>query len=103
MYNLIKQAIITKKQVIADYDGFHRELCPHILWRWKDWQYMCLFYQFWGQSSRGNIISDSPSNRRCIEISKLTNVSLRDWVWHSMSKYSKEQTCVKIVDVEIKV
>ena len=30
-YNLIRQAILDKQQVIADYGGQRREMCPHAI------------------------------------------------------------------------
>ena len=30
-YELIKDAILNKKQITAVYDGYYREMCPHAL------------------------------------------------------------------------
>ena len=51
-YELIKQAIIEKKQVIATYRGLQREMSPHVLGH-KGLRPQALFYQFGGESSSG--------------------------------------------------
>ena len=45
IYNFLKQAIISKQQVIATYNGYYREMCPHVLGT-KNGKQHCLFYQF---------------------------------------------------------
>lgn len=101
VYNLLKQAIIKKQQVIATYNGYYREMCPHALGT-KNGKEQCLFYQFGGQSSSGPIIPGSDANWRCILVSGLKNVSVRDGEWHTAYGHSKKQTCIDHVDVEVK-
>ena len=101
IYNLLKQAIIKKQQVIATYNGYYREMCPHALGT-KNGKDQCLFYQFGGQSSSGLIIPGSENNWRCIPVSGLENVSVRDGEWHTAYGHSKKQTCIDRVDVEVK-
>ena len=101
MYEIIKQAIIKKQQIIATYNGYVREMCPHVIGI-KNGQEQALFYQFGGASSSGQIQHDgSPKNWRCIPIASLENVSVRDGEWHTASGHSKRQTCVDNVDVEV--
>jgi hypothetical protein len=40
VYSLLYQAIEEKKQVIAMYDGYLREMCPHVF-RIKGWCEAC--------------------------------------------------------------
>jgi hypothetical protein len=51
-YALLRQAILERKHVIAEYDGFHREMCPHVL-GWKDGVRHIFSFQFAGGSSKG--------------------------------------------------
>lgn len=97
IYNLLRQAILKKQQVIATYNGYYREMCLHALGT-KNGKEQCLFYQFGGQSSSGLIIPDW----RCIPVSGLKNVSVRDGEWHTAYDHSKKQTCIDHVDVEVK-
>lgn len=99
-YNLIREAIMKKQQVVATYDGHVRELCPHAIGT-KGGQEQALFYQFGGTSSSGPIIPDSPKNWRCIPIGGLSNVSVRPGPWHTSGNHSKAQTCVDNIDVEV--
>src|SRR5258708_7466556 len=52
VYSLLYQAIEEKKQVIAMYDGYLREMCPHVLGS-KDGVRHVLSFQFSGVSSQG--------------------------------------------------
>lgn len=107
IYELLKQAILNKQQVFATYDGYHREMCPHILGFKKGENgeniRQCLFYQFAGQSSKGPIIPNSEHNWRCFAVEKLTNVSVRVGIWHTSPKRTfRKQTCIDLIDIEIK-
>jgi hypothetical protein len=99
-YELIRQAIINKQQVIADYHGYTREMCPHVLGT-KNGRAQGLFYQFGGGSRGGLGLPGSADNWRCIIISDLRNVAVRDGEWHTGQRHSQRQTCVDRVDVEV--
>jgi len=43
-YNVIRQAIIDKQQVIGNYDGHFREMRPHVIGT-KNGRQQALFYQ----------------------------------------------------------
>lgn len=101
-YNLLKNAVLTKQQVIASYNGYRREMCPHALGL-KNGKEHCLFYQFAGQSSSGPIIPGSEKNWRCIPVSGLMDVSAREGQWHTSLNHSKKQTCIDNVDVEVSI
>lgn len=94
-YETVRQAILNKQQVIATYDGHRREMCPHVIGT-KDGVERTLVYQFGGTSSSGNI-----PQWRCMDIDRLSNVSVRSGQWHTSGGHSKPQTCVDVVDVEV--
>lgn len=99
-YELLKQAILKKQQVIATYDGFHREMCPHTL-GYKNGRAHCLFYQFGGQSSSGPIIPGSDKNWRCIPVDRLSNLVIQDGPWHTGTRHTRRQSCIDVIDVEV--
>jgi hypothetical protein len=99
-YTIIREAIAKKQHVIATYDGHNREMCPHVI-GYKDGVEQALFYQFAGNSSKGKITKDSEKTWRCMSISKLQNVSVREGEWHTSEDHSKRQTCVDRVDLEV--
>ena len=99
-YDLIKQAILLKKQVTAVYDGLYRELCPHRLGT-KNGRQQCLFYQFGGESSTGRIVDGDEGNWRCLPLDGLVDVRLRDGEWHSAANYVNPGTCLDSIEVEI--
>lgn len=101
-YNLIRQAIIEKKQVFATYNGHQRELCPHVIGT-KNGRQQALFYQFGGTSSSRPIAPEAGSekNWRCIPIDGLRDVEIREGQWYTSSDHTRSQTCVDVVDVEV--
>ena len=72
-YNLIRQAILDKQQVIAEYLGRRREMCPHAIGT-KNGREKAIFLQFGGSSSSG--LGQPKDNWRCIFIDGLTDVSI---------------------------
>jgi hypothetical protein len=101
-YNLIRNAIINKQQVIATYNGYVREMCPHVLGL-KNGRQHALFYQFAGGSSKGLDPSNPRVNWRCVFVDELSNVSVREGLWHSADNHSRPQTCVGTIDVEVDI
>jgi hypothetical protein len=94
-YELIKQAIRNKQQVVATYKDYYREMCPHALGT-KNQKKQCLFYQFGGQSKSGGL-----PEWRCIPVDGLTDVSIQDGLWHTSDNHSRLSTCIDVIDVEI--
>ena len=97
-YNLIRQAILDKQQVIADYGGHRREMCPHAIGT-KNGREQALFFQFGGGSNSG--LRNPERNWRCIHIDLPTSVSTRDGDWCTAHNHSQQQSCVGVVDVEV--
>lgn len=99
-YEIIRQAILDKDQILATYDGHKREMCPHVIGR-KHGRAQALFYQFGGSSNSGIGPAGSPGNWRCIPIDQLTDVSSRKGEWFTASNHSRRQSCVGAIDVEV--
>lgn len=100
-YQLLRNAIITKQNVSADYKGYHRIMTPHTL-GYKDGKEKCLLYQFDGQSSSASVFPEkSPANWRCVFIDELSNVATTGGALHTCQTHTKKQTCVDDVDVEL--
>lgn len=101
-YQIIRQAIIEKQVIIAMYDGRKRIMCPHVIGTNKEGREQALCYQFAGESKSRPIEPDgSPNNWRCIDIAKLSSVTVTDGEWHTAPNHSRPQTCVADVDVEV--
>src|SRR5438093_12221689 len=99
-YALVRQAVLSKDQVIATYQGHRREMCPHVLGT-KSGISQALFYQFGGESKSGLGPSGSPGNWRCIPIDQLQDVKVKKGPWHTATDYSRQQTCVDQIDVAV--
>jgi len=102
VYEMIRLAIQKKQHVLATYKGHYREMCPHVLGT-KHGRQQVLCYQFAGTSDSGLAPAGHPSNWRCITISNLQDVEIRDGDWHTAPNHSRPQTCVDAVDVEIEL
>jgi hypothetical protein len=104
VYQMIRQAIIDKDIVVATYHGHVREMCPHVIGT-KRGRAQALFYQFSGSSTIALAPDGSPSNWRCVIVDELTEVSVRKSTgeWHTASNYSRPQTCVDRIDVEVAI
>lgn len=99
-YQLVRQAITDKKQIVAEYNGHVREMCPHVIGE-KNGRLQALCYQFGGTSSSKSIIPGSKENWRCVTIENLRVIEVRDGDWYSSSDHTRPQTCVDEVDVEV--
>jgi hypothetical protein len=97
VYELFAQAIAERKQIVCSYERLPRELCPHILGHTKG-EEVALTYQFGGQSKRG---LPPGGEWRCLSLSKVRNVQLRDGRWHAGSRHTRPQPCVEVVDVDV--
>jgi hypothetical protein len=96
VYSIVRQAIIDKEQIVADYQAYHREMCPHVIGT-KEGRRQALFFQFAGESSSG---LPPGGEWRCIPVEGLANVSARPGEWQTTS-HTQPQTCVDVVDVEV--
>jgi uncharacterized protein (DUF4415 family) len=97
VYKLFAQAMTSRNQVLCTYDGYLRELCPVILGH-TNGQEMALAYQFAGQSKSG---LPPRGQWKCLSLSKVGNVQLRDGPWHTGSSHTKPQHCVQEVDLDV--
>jgi hypothetical protein len=100
-YALIRDALLHKRQVIAVYQGRRRELCPHVLGT-KNGRRQALFYQFAGESRSGLGAAGSAANWRCIPVDELRDVCVRDGSWFTAATHSRPETCVDVIDVEVR-
>ena len=99
-YATVRSAIAEKRHVIARYNGFVREMCPHVIGT-KNGREQALFYQFGGSSSSGLSPIGSPSNWRCIPLQTIEIIEIRDGEWYTAHNHSRPQTCVDDIDLEV--
>ena len=100
VYDIIKEAILTKKVIRAIYQGRERVMCPHALGT-KGERFRAMFYQFDGYSSSGLAREGSPDNWRCMDLDQLSDASSEPGRWRTGENHSKKQTCVDRVLVEV--
>lgn len=100
-FELIMQAIKNNQQIHADYDGHHREMCPHVL-GYKAGKEQALFCQFGGTSSSQGQINPNNAQWRCIPVEELSNVEIVDGEWHTLdTKHQRRTSCVDEVVIEV--
>jgi hypothetical protein len=97
IYDLFRQAMAGRKQIVCKYGGYRRELCPIILGH-SGGAEKALTYQFGGQSKSG---LPPGGEWRCLWLSKVSHVEIRDGPWHSGSSHTQPQGCVDIVDFDM--
>jgi hypothetical protein len=102
IYELIRDAILNKKQIIATYNGFVRQMCPHTLGH-KHGRPHALFYQFAGGSSQGLDPTNPTANWRCLLVDELSGVLTCEGPWYTAPNYSRPQTCVDEIEVEVQI
>lgn len=96
-YDIIRDAIAEKKQIIATYKGHHREMCPHAIGT-KNGRAQAICFQFAGGSSQG---LPPEGAWRCLAIDELSDLSVRDGDWHTASNHSQPNTCIDEIDLEV--
>jgi hypothetical protein len=87
VYEIVREAILGKRQVVATYDDHEREMCPHAIGT-KNGRAQAIFFQFAGGSSKG---LPADGEWRCLAIDGLTSVTMRDGEWHTGSNHSQTQ------------
>ena len=97
---MIREAILRKRIVVATYRNHRRLMCPHTL-GWKNGREHALLYQFNGTSDSGLGSPGSTRNWRCVFVDELENVLVQDGDWHTCTIHTRPQTCVDIIDVEV--
>jgi hypothetical protein len=96
-YHMFERAMRMQKQILCIYDGYPRELCPIIL-GYSQEQEKALTYQFAGKSKSGL----PPGGQwRCLWLSKISNIQLRDGPWYVGSSHTQPQGCVETVDLDV--
>ena len=96
-YRRFAEAMAARKQILCIYGGHRRELCPIILGH-SHGQEKALTFQFAGGSSTGL----PPSGEwRCLFLSKVLNIQLRDGPWQAGDSHPQPQGCVEIVDFDV--
>ena len=96
-YAVLREAILNEQQVTCVHNGYHRELCPHVLGI-KNGREQVLSFQFAGESSRG---LPPGGEWRCMRVQDIQNAELRDGPWHTSQSHTQPQTCVDEIDVEV--
>jgi hypothetical protein len=91
------RAILDRKQITCTYKGAYREICPHILGH-TDGKEKALVYQFAGESATN---LPPGGEWRCLYLSEVEDVGIRNGRWYSGSEHRRAQGCVKDVYVDV--
>jgi hypothetical protein len=91
-YSIVLKAIIAKRQVVATYRGYRREMCPHVIGM-KSGIPHALFYQFAGGSEAGLEPVGSPANWRSVRLDELEDVEVRDGAWYTANPHFQPHAC----------
>ena len=97
-YTLFTQAMKARKQILCVYDGYARELCPVVLGHSRQGEEKALTFQFAGESSQ---TLRQGGDWKCLSLSKVRDVRLREGPWMSGDSHQRPQSCVEIVDLDV--
>jgi len=98
VFELFRQAITEKKQIVCTYHGLLREVCPHVVGLGPHGGERALVYQFAGQSSKG---LPRGGEWRCLELFHVRSPVIRSGEWHTGMRHSRPQNCVSRIALEI--
>ena len=96
-YTVLREAILNRKPVVAFYNGYERQFCPHALGM-KRGEAQVLGFQFGGGSSSG---LPPGGEWRCMKVQDLQQLMLTTGPWYTGTSHSKPQTCIDSIDVEV--
>jgi hypothetical protein len=97
-WELLRQAIEERRQVVAGYNGRMRAFCPHAL-GFKGEKRHVLVYQFDAERQLG----ERPTTGwRCLEVERLESPSLRDGDWRTAANVFNPQSCLDDVVVAVR-
>ena len=101
---IIKKAMNERRSISAYYGRYFRKLSPYELGT-KKGIYQCLFYQYGGESSGGNINGKSKSNWRCLKLNRLEQIQILDEPLHKPDKitHKKPSYCVDNIIKQIDI
>jgi hypothetical protein len=94
-YATVRRAIAERRQMVAEYGGHRRELCPHAIGH-KDGKPHALFWQFAGGSSQ---TLPAGGAWRCLPLAGLTIVEVRAGAWHGPRLDLEAQSCIDAIDL----
>ena len=97
VYEILRSAILSKQQIICQYGGHPREMCPHAIGT-KNGEPHVLSYQFGGSSNSG---LPPEGQWRCMVIANISDASAQDGDWQTGDSHTQPQSCVDVLDVEV--
>lgn len=98
-YEKIKTAITNKQSMTCYYNRYLRKISPHAIGR-KNATDHVLVYQYGGYSKSG-LKWDRSKNWRCIEVDKITHLTINDDSFQSANNHSRPQNCIDFIDVQV--
>lgn len=97
-YLVLRKCVQNKTSVSFVYKDHVRICSPHALGT-TGGKERVLVYQYGGTSSQG---LPAGGEWRCIDIENISKLSTRpEDSWHTSDRHTRQQTCVKSVDVEV--
>jgi hypothetical protein len=96
--DLLVDAINQKSRVSCYYDGYYREMCPHVI-GWKGGAHHVLSFQFAGDSSKG---LPAGGEWKCMDVEGISQLQLAvgDFITGTR-KTGKPQTCVDSIEATV--
>ena len=97
VHAVLLEAMREERPVACTYQGYMREICPVMLGR-TGLEEKALVFQFGGSTSRGPI---TQPDWKCFKLDEVRDAVLIEGRWHSGSRHSEAQHCMKMVEYDI--
>lgn len=98
-YQLLRQALLTRRPLSCVYDNYYREFCPHVIGL-KEGNENVLVYQFGGASSTP---LRQPGQWKCFHVAKIESIKPLGGPWHGGDRETQPQSCVDEIDVLVPI
>ena len=99
-YQIVRDAILNRKTIVATYGGFRRELCPWAIGTHQGTP-RALFYQVSGMTSTGPVVPHSLSNWRCMDLDRLEILEVVAREWIGPTEHRRASSCLDLIDVDL--
>jgi hypothetical protein len=98
-YDVIRQAIIDRKQVACVYNGVYRECCPHAIGMKANREHVLMFQFAGGSSTR----LPATGQWKCMHVDLINEATAQDGDWQTDNEfpYSRTATCIDILDGDV--
>jgi hypothetical protein len=101
-YRTVRGAVARRASLVATYDGYERQLSPHVVGFAAGGAERALCYQYGGDTSSGPVTARPEADRwRCFDLARLEVHRVVEDEFRTGPREQPTQTCVRLVDLTV--